>query len=89
MLEAGLPNITGRLVTGIGIAPEGTHSVPEGYYNKSALLPSADAAPIESWTTGGTETGNFDFNASRSNTTYGKSSTVQPPAIKLVPQIKF
>ena len=29
------------------------------------------------------------FNASKSNTVYGSSSTVQPPAIVLVPQIRF
>lgn len=29
------------------------------------------------------------FNASRSNPIYGKSGTVQPPAIQLIPQIKY
>ena len=29
------------------------------------------------------------FDASRSNATYGKSNTVQPPAIVSIPQIKF
>ena len=29
------------------------------------------------------------FNASKSNPIYGNSSTVQPPAIQLIPQIKY
>lgn len=31
----------------------------------------------------------ISFNASRSNVIYGKSDTVQPPAILLLPQIKY
>ena len=29
------------------------------------------------------------FNASQSNNIYGSSTTVQPPALQLIPQIKF
>lgn len=29
------------------------------------------------------------FDAARANQIYGKSNTVQPPAIQLIPQIKF
>ena len=32
---------------------------------------------------------NLNFDASRSNSIYGSSQTVQPPAILLIPQIKF
>ena len=32
---------------------------------------------------------NLQFNASRSSSIYGASSTVQPPAICLIPQIKY
>ena len=32
---------------------------------------------------------NLQFDASRSNGLYGDSNTVQPPAISLIPQIKF
>ena len=35
------------------------------------------------------KTNGFAFKASRSNNIYGKSSTVQPPAIALIPQIKY
>lgn len=38
-----------------------------------------------------TDNGNctIDFDASKSNQIYGSSSTVQPPSIVLLPQIKF
>lgn len=52
---------------------------------------------VSSWTKEnlGTTTGNrisargISFNASKANTLYGAANTVQPPAISLVPQIKF
>ena len=31
----------------------------------------------------------LSFNASNSNSIYGKSSSVQPPALSLIPQIRF
>ena len=34
-------------------------------------------------------TGSFTFDASRVNSIYGASTTVQPAAIQLLPQIKF
>jgi len=33
--------------------------------------------------------GYSDFDASRSNAIYGASTTVQPPAVKLIPQIRY
>ena len=40
---------------------------------------------------GSTDNGNYtiDFDASKSNQIYGSSSTVQPPSICLIPQIRF
>ena len=45
-------------------------------------------------TTGGVREGGYQnarvhFDASRSNAVYGASDTVQPPAIMLLPQIKY
>lgn len=37
----------------------------------------------------GAEAGNLNFNASKSSAIYGKSETVQPPSIQLLPQIKY
>ena len=38
-----------------------------------------------------TDNGNctIDFDASKSNQIYGSSSTVQPPAITLIPQLRY
>lgn len=33
--------------------------------------------------------GSFTFDASRLNSIYGAANTVQPPAISLIPQIKY
>lgn len=45
-------------------------------------------------TTGGVDAGGYQnarvhFDASRSNLIYGASDTVQPPALSLIPQIKY
>ena len=65
-IEAGLPNITGTFgVCGVGYTPTGAFQ----YLKKgSALSNSGEADNI------------YDFNASRSSSIYGKSSTVQPPS---------
>ena len=38
---------------------------------------------------GSNSTVDFEFNAGYSNSIYGKANTVQPPAIMLLPQIKY
>ena len=40
-------------------------------------------------TEGGAGDGGFIFDASLSNKIYGNSTTVQPPALQLIPRIKF
>lgn len=77
-LQAGLPNITGRLVQGIQSSRD---------YTQGAFYQPGDS--------GGPCAHKGDsrmlayFNASRCSSVYGKSSTVQPPAIQLIPQIKY
>ena len=39
--------------------------------------------------TGGNNKKTLNFTASRSNSIYGNADTVQPPAIQLIPQIKY
>lgn len=75
-LEAGLPEITGNV--------DG-HS---GYLNAGGCL------DVGNQSTGNTigNYGNYHalyFNASRSNSIYGNATTVQPPALSLIPQIKY
>ena len=75
-LEAGLPNITG------GNIVLDDHAKQAGFTNNSALY---DAGGFNYDATSSLSGGGWKlaFNASRSNSIYGKSSTVQPPAIKV------
>lgn len=70
-IEAGLPNITGNinglLNSGSGVFQYLDH-------------PDSDT-PNAAWTNPGSN--RFDFDASRSSSIYGNSSTVQPPAFKV------
>lgn len=86
-IDAGLPNITGSFVVkdanGNAAAiknPTGAISTNEEiartlglYYNSGSFIASDTAK----------------FDASKSNAIYGGSSTVQPPAAKLIPIIKY
>ena len=77
-LEAGLPNITGS-IAGISetFAGFGSSASNSAIY-KSADTPSSDSTPSRADTN---NAGTLDFNASRSNSIYGASDTVQPPSI--------
>lgn len=76
-LNAGLPNITGTLGVRLrltGVYSGALYEINTGAYNESS---------------GGDRNGRtIGFNASRSNTIYGKSNTVQPPAIQMMFIIK-
>lgn len=79
-VEAGLPNITGSInsfspvysLTWVGAKGEGAFKTIE---QSSQAITSAQV------TTSNKK--GLSFDASRCNTTYGKSDTVQPPAIKM------
>lgn len=81
VLSAGLPNATGQFNTETcykGNTPSGVfHVTSEG---------------TSPFTTGSAENYRYryiSFSLANSNAIYGNSSTVQPPAIKLIPQIKY
>lgn len=86
--SAGLPNITGKTGTTMG---GGTQD------SKNESANSAIYTTVVSWinTIGVGATGRsdnteyFNFDASRSNSIYGNSDTVQPPALTLLPCIKY
>lgn len=88
-VEAGLPNITG----GIGI--RGAGSIDGAWLSSKATGAFANAqhptvnAVINNTTIMEGYTSNIDMNASRSNPIYGRSATVQPPAITMIAQIKY
>lgn len=76
LVEAGLPNITGAIY--------GTYSEAECLYacaGSGALYPSGYGGQSSSTDTPGAASG-FAFDASRSNSIYGNSNTVQPQTIK-------
>ena len=83
--EAGLPNITGVANTvNIGKVFLGTSDYGGAISSVTTVTNVDGSAPtgLQTQTTG------IDFNASRSNPIYGKSNTVQPPALTLLPCIK-
>lgn len=77
-VEAGLPNIKGTtghsIYNGIGIS--GAFKIYSTSTNQS--FAGSVNNPY-----------NVEFDASKSNSIYGNSTTVQPPAITLIPQIKY
>lgn len=80
-IEAGLPNINGRFYV---IGWESAASEASGAFYTTERWQNV-AGP---W---GEAMGGrlFNFDASMSNAIYGKSTTVQPPSIVLIPQIKY
>ena len=79
-LVAGLPNITGTFVAdGFG-AQEGQDSgaFTSVYHRYSYTSPDTNAGVYK-----------YTFDANKSNAIYGASATVQPPAIKLIPIIRY
>lgn len=72
-LAAGLPNITGGFTLSYAAASALTGSFEGSNYTK--------ATSGESWVSNGNRTVNMD--ASSSNSIYGNSDTVQPPAIRV------
>ena len=82
VISAGLPNITGKVYNfnvhaAGGLSAEGVFSVEiEGGTDTGS-----------NWNTNLNDSINFD--ASRSSSIYGASTTVQPPALILIPQIRF
>ena len=79
-LEAGLPNITCSWVH-----TSGFHSYTT---NNGAITKESSSNPCTG-AGGGWENEHISFDASRSSSIYGKSKTVQPPAVKMQYIIKY
>ena len=86
-IEAGLPNITGNLSTRDANDTYGKLVGVDGAFQN--LTDTQHTFGI--YYTGSTERFSevVNFDASKSNAIYGNSSTVQPPAAKLIPIIKY
>lgn len=77
-VEAGLPNITGSFRANDQTGTSGMNG---------AFYPGGDSK--NGGATNNTRNYIYLFDASRSSAIYGASTTVQPPAITLIPQIKY
>ena len=92
MKAAGLPNITfdaTERVTGAnsGVFTQGIFSNADTFENGALKMKNVR----NQVTSGGGwfEVGSLDFDASRCSEIYGGSTTVQPPSLCLIPQIRF
>ena len=82
ILSAGLPNITGGMADNPTARGWNDVNVPTGAFATNERVPNAfDAKGIYGY--------KISFDASLSNPIYGATDTVQPPAIQLIPQIKY
>ena len=85
-VAAGLPNITGEFSSAYAGGWIGMYDSPKGSHTKvndySPRLGESNNAPSSYGT-------HYRFDASKSSSVYGASSTVQPPAIKLIPIIRY
>lgn len=96
-VSAGLPNITGSYVPNLIIDNYNANKRKIGVESVSGAFEGTDTSQSRSLlntitSTATTQDGSYKgvkFNASRSNSIYGISDTVQPPAVKLLPIIKY
>lgn len=83
-MEAGLPNITGQATF---ISSDGVDNTQ--YPDRGAIYWSNYAHSVRMQTISGTGKRDLMIDASRSNNIYGASTTVQPPALCLLPCIRY
>lgn len=81
--EAGLPNITGDVASGSPIFSAWNLTNPAGAFKKTIFASGYGQANIMSYRA------DLYFDASDSNSIYGNSTTVQPPAVTMLPIIKY
>ena len=86
ILAAGLPNITGEILAMLNTVND--TSVPAGSGALKLTTKERQNSNIVLGD-GGDMSCTVTFNASQANNIYGSSTTVQPPAIQLIPQIKY
>ena len=90
--SAGLPNITGGFWDLTSTIDTPTMGNADGVFFTNYTQEGNRVYSIHNTAIADSPYGNIDgigFNASRSNAIYGKSTTVQPPALTLLPCIKY
>lgn len=91
--KAGLPNISGTV--GYLFSTQMTQSEASSYLNSTEALKWRDQnttntqGATTSTGSGRVSMNNLTLNASRQNSIYGNSTTVQPPAVTMLPVIKY
>lgn len=83
VVNAGLPNITGS--QGVWVSKD-KGAQPTGAFFGGVLVNNSSVQQVQAQNN---DIVYSDFDASRSNPIYGKSTTVQPPAVKLLTLIKY
>ena len=78
VLQPALPNITGTI-----------HSYRSTYGSETNGAFTTTQVFNQPVAGSNGPTCNIDFNAANSNPIYGRSNAVQPPALNLLPQIKY
>lgn len=84
-----MPNITGMVKC--SASEDEPLSYADSVTQSGALYVGKNETPVSSWVGGennGAAITSIAFNAAKSNAIYGKSTTVQPPTIALIAQIK-
>ena len=79
-ISAALPDISGSF-----FLPGGS----QGNFNPQGAFSAESVSYSGSIANRGAPTGTIIFNASAYNKIYGNSETVQPPALSLLPQIRY
>lgn len=89
-LAAGLPDITGVICYGISM-PNGEAANSGAFYTNPAMVPPFEAVNTGTvaWSSGKWGRVQIQYEASRSNSIYGNSTTVQPPALTMIYCIKY
>lgn len=85
-IGAGLPNITGSTTA---IVLGNYQSITGAFFGKNMESGISGRAYGENTTSRDDANWSESFDASRSSAIYGASATVQPPALALIPQIKY
>ena len=82
VLQAGLPNINGNFYVAAYSDAASLTNAPFSIIGQNLI----DSHENRGQTVGGT---NVNMNLSNANSIYGNAETVQPPALQLIPQIRF
>ena len=84
--KAGLPNLTGNIVSGFyqnsWASSDANTAISHTMWESNKYRANPVNNNNSTW-------GQVNLNASRQNSIYGNSTTVQPPAIQLIPQIRY